>query len=583
MIEVKNLVKRYGDHVAVNNLSFTVEEGQIYGFLGPNGAGKSTTMNIITGYLASTEGEVLINGHNILEEPEEAKKCIGYLPELPPVYTDMTVLEYLKFVAELKKIPKDQRKKQILEVMNLVKITDMQNRLIKNLSKGYRQRVGLAQAVLGYPPIIILDEPTVGLDPKQIIEIRDLIKSLGKKHTVILSSHILSEVSAVCDYVMIIAKGQLVASDTPENLSKLMLGSNTVTCTVHGTRKQLVPALSALDAKEIQYENTPNPILFIDEIHRFSKAQQDSLLAAVEKGTVTLIGATTENPSFEVISPLLSRCQVYVLKSQEKKDLEDLIDRAVAKDYYLSKRNITVKEKEAMISYSGGDARKLLNILELVVNGLGEGDIVIDNEAVHRELHENPLMYDKDGEQHYDIVSAMIKSIRGGDPNAAVYWMARMLQGGEDPKFIARRLIISAAEDIGLANPNAILIANTCFEVVHKIGMPEARIPLSECVIYLATSPKSNSAYLAIDAAIATVKQTGNSPVPLHLRNAPTKLMKDLNYGQDYKYPHDYPGNFVEQPYLPEELKDKKFYQPQQNAQEVKILERLKAWWRKYR
>ena len=332
-----------------------------------------------------------------------------------------------------------------------------------------------------------------------------------------------------------------------------------------------------------RFFNTPNPILFIDEIHRFSKAQQDSLLAAVEKGTVTLIGATTENPSFEVISPLLSRCQVYVLKSQEKKDLEDLIDRAVTKDYYLSKRNITVKEKEAMISYSGGDARKLLNILELVVNGLGEGDIVIDNEAVHRELHENPLMYDKDGEQHYDIVSAMIKSIRGGDPNAAVYWMARMLQGGEDPKFIARRLIISAAEDIGLANPNAILIANTCFEVVHKIGMPEARIPLSECVIYLATSPKSNSAYLAIDAAIATVKQTGNSPVPLHLRNAPTKLMKDLNYGQDYKYPHDYPGNFVEQPYLLDELKEKKFYQPQQNAQEVKILERLKVWWRKYR
>ena len=336
-------------------------------------------------------------------------------------------------------------------------------------------------------------------------------------------------------------------------------------------------------AEEQRFFNTPNPILFIDEIHRFSKAQQDSLLAAVEKGTVTLIGATTENPSFEVISPLLSRCQVYVLKSQEKKDLEDLIDRAVTKDYYLSKRNITVKEKEAMISYSGGDARKLLNILELVVNGLGEGDIVIDNEAVHRELHENPLMYDKDGEQHYDIVSAMIKSIRGGDPNAADYWMARMLQGGEDPKFIARRLIISAAEDIGLANPNAILIANTCFEVVHKIGMPEARIPLSECVIYLATSPKSNSAYLAIDAAIATVKQTGNSPVPLHLRNAPTKLMKDLNYGQDYKYPHDYPGNFVDQPYLPEELKDKKFYQPQPNAQEAKILERLKAWWRKYR
>jgi len=336
-------------------------------------------------------------------------------------------------------------------------------------------------------------------------------------------------------------------------------------------------------AESQRFFNSPNPILFIDEIHRFSKAQQDSLLAAVEKGIVTLIGATTENPSFEVISPLLSRCQVYVLKSQEKKDLEDLIDRALAKDYYLSERNITVKEKDAMISYSGGDARKLLNILELVVNGLGEGDIVIDNEAVHRELHENPLMYDKDGEQHYDMVSAMIKSVRGGDPNAAVYWMARMLLGGEDPKFIARRLNISAAEDIGLANPNAILIANTCFEVVHKLGMPEARIPLSECVIYLATSPKSNSAYLAIDAAMATVRQTGNSPVPLHLRNAPTKLMKDLNYGQDYKYPHDYPGNFVEQPYLPEELKDKKFYHPQQNAQEVKILERLKAWWKKYR
>lgn len=336
-------------------------------------------------------------------------------------------------------------------------------------------------------------------------------------------------------------------------------------------------------AESQRFFNSPNPILFIDEIHRFSKAQQDSLLAAVEKGIVTLIGATTENPSFEVISPLLSRCQVYVLKSQEKSDLENLIDRALAKDYYLSKRNITVKEKDAMISYSGGDARKLLNILELVVNGLGEGDIIIDNEVVHRELHENPLMYDKDGEQHYDMVSAMIKSVRGGDPNAAVYWMARMLLGGEDPKFIARRLIISASEDIGLANPNALLIANTCFEVVHKIGMPEARIPLSECVIYLATSPKSNSAYLAIDAAMETVRQTGNSPVPLHLRNAPTKLMKELNYGQNYKYPHDYPGNFVEQPYLPEELKEKKFYLPQQNAQEVKILERLRAWWRKYR
>lgn len=300
LIEVKNLVKRYGDHVAVNNLSFTVEEGQIYGFLGPNGAGKSTTMNIITGYLASTEGEVLINGHNILEEPEEAKKCIGYLPELPPVYTDMTVLEYLKFVAELKKIPKDQRKKQILEVMNLVKITDMQNRLIKNLSKGYRQRVGLAQAVLGYPPIIILDEPTVGLDPKQIIEIRDLIKSLGKKHTVILSSHILSEVSAVCDYVMIIAKGQLVASDTPENLSKLMLGSNTVTCTVHGTRKQLVPALNALDAKEIQYENTPNEEQIKVKITtEKDKDIREELFYALAKANCPILELTSSSMSLE--------------------------------------------------------------------------------------------------------------------------------------------------------------------------------------------------------------------------------------------------------------------------------------------
>ena len=258
MIEVKNLVKRYGDHVAVNNLSFTVEEGQIYGFLGPNGAGKSTTMNIITGYLASTEGEVLINGHNILEEPEEAKKCIGYLPELPPVYTDMTVLEYLKFVAELEKIPKDQRKKQILEVMNLVKITDMQNRLIKNLSKGYRQRVGLAQAVLGYPPIIILDEPTVGLDPKQIIEIRDLIKSLGKKHTVILSSHILSEVRAVCDYVLIISHGKLVASDTPDNLERLAAGSNSLLMKVKGekdTIRKKLETIEGVTAVEMSYDS----------------------------------------------------------------------------------------------------------------------------------------------------------------------------------------------------------------------------------------------------------------------------------------------------------------------------------------
>ncbi len=337
-------------------------------------------------------------------------------------------------------------------------------------------------------------------------------------------------------------------------------------------------------AESQRFFNTPNPILFIDEIHRFSKAQQDSLLAAVEKGTVTLIGATTENPSFEVISPLLSRCQVYVLKALEKADLEELIDHAVTRDFYLKEKKITVKEKEALISFSGGDARKLLNILDLVVSAQRSEEIVIDNEAVRKELQENSLMYDKDGEQHYDIISAMIKSVRGSDPNAALYYMARMLEGGEDPKFIARRLIISASEDIGLANPNAMLIANACFEAVHKIGMPEARIPLAECLIYLATSPKSNSAYLAIGEAMALVRQTGNIQVPLYLRNAPTKLMKELNYGKDYKYAHDFPGNFVDQEYMPEEVKDKVFYRPQNNAQELKISERLKLWWkRKYK
>ncbi|MEG0796012.1 MAG: replication-associated recombination protein A [Odoribacter sp.] len=336
-------------------------------------------------------------------------------------------------------------------------------------------------------------------------------------------------------------------------------------------------------AESQHFFNTPNPILFIDEIHRFSKAQQDSLLAAVEKGTVTLIGATTENPSFEVISPLLSRCQVYVLKAQEKADLESLVDRAVATDFYLKEKHIVVREKEALISFSGGDARKLLNILELVVNAQSGEEIVIDNERVRKELQENPLMYDKDGEQHYDIISAMIKSIRGSDPNAALYYMARMLEGGEDPKFIARRLLISASEDIGLANPNAMLLANTCFDIIHKIGMPEARIPLSECVIYLATSPKSNSAYMAINAAMEEVRRTGNVPIPLYLRNAPTKLMKELNYGKDYKYAHDYPGHFVDQEYLPEELKQAVFYEPQENASEGKLLERLGRWWKKYR
>lgn len=334
-------------------------------------------------------------------------------------------------------------------------------------------------------------------------------------------------------------------------------------------------------AENQRFFNTPNPILFIDEIHRFSKAQQDSLLAAVEKGTITLIGATTENPSFEVISPLLSRCQVYVLKAQEKKDLEELIDRVIERDFYLKEKKIVVKEKEALISFSGGDARKLLNIIELVVNAQSGEEIVIDNETVRHELQENPLMYDKDGEQHYDIISAMIKSIRGSDPNAALYYMARMLEGGEDPKFIARRLLVLASEDIGLANPNAMLLSNACFDIVHKIGMPEARLTLSECVIYLATSPKSNSAYMAINDAMALVRQTGNIQIPLYLRNAPTKLMKELNYGKDYKYAHEYPGNFVEIEFMPEELKDKVFYHPQANAQESKILERLKNWWKK--
>lgn len=334
-------------------------------------------------------------------------------------------------------------------------------------------------------------------------------------------------------------------------------------------------------AESQRFFNTPNPILFIDEIHRFSKSQQDSLLSAVEKGTVTLIGATTENPSFEVISPLLSRCQVYVLKAQEKADLEGLIDRAITQDFYLKEKNIVVKEKDALISFSGGDARKLLNILELVVNAQSGDQVTIDNEAVRRELQENPVMYDKDGEQHYDIISAMIKSVRGSDPNAALYYMARMLEGGEDPKFIARRLLVLASEDVGLANPNAMLLANACFEIVHKIGMPEARIPLSECVIYLATSPKSNSAYMAINGAMALVRETGNVQIPLHLRNAPTKLMKELNYGMNYKYAHDYPGNFVEQEFMPEELKNAVFYTPQNNPTEIKILERLKAWWKK--
>ncbi len=334
-------------------------------------------------------------------------------------------------------------------------------------------------------------------------------------------------------------------------------------------------------AEKQKFFSTPNPILFIDEIHRFSKSQQDSLLGAVENGTVTLIGATTENPSFEVISPLLSRCQVYVLKAQEKSDLEYLIDHALEKDLYLKEKNVTVKERDALIKFSGGDARKLLNILELVVNSQLTDKIVLTNELVLKELQENPSMYDKDGEQHYDIASALIKSIRGSDPDAAVYWLARMIEGGEDPKFIARRLVISASEDIGLANPNALLLANAGFQSVNLVGMPESRIILSEVAIYLASSAKSNASYLAIGRAQALVRETGNLSVPLHLRNAPTKLMKDLGYNKEYKYSHDYPGNFVDQDYLPDEIANQRLYVPQNNALEVKVLERLKFWWKK--
>ncbi len=300
-----------------------------------------------------------------------------------------------------------------------------------------------------------------------------------------------------------------------------------------------------------------SPILFIDEIHRFSKSQQDSLLGAVEEGTITLVGATTENPSFEVITPLLSRCQVYVLKSLDKEDLLELLNRVLTKDEYIRNLGLQVKETEALLRYSGGDARKLLNILELVSNS---GARVIDNDTVTKQLQQNPVAYDKDGEMHYDIISAFIKSIRGSDPQAAIYWLARMLEGGEDPKFIARRLVISASEDIGLANPNAMLLANTCFDVVNKIGWPEGRIPLAETTIYLATCKKDNSAYLAIDEALAKVRETGNLPVPLHLRNAPTSLMKDLGYSDGYKYPHDFPGHWVEQQYLPDELKGTTFW-----------------------
>ena len=333
-------------------------------------------------------------------------------------------------------------------------------------------------------------------------------------------------------------------------------------------------------AQKGRFFNEASPILFIDEIHRFSKSQQDSLLGAVEKGVVTLIGATTENPSFEVIRPLLSRCQLYVLKSLEKDDLLQLLDRAITKDVYLKEMDITLQETDALLRFSGGDARKLLNILELVIEASDKSKpIVIDDKMVAERLQQNPLAYDKDGEMHYDIISAFIKSIRGSDPDAALYWLARMIEGGEDPKFIARRLVISASEDIGLANPNALLLANAAFDAVQKIGWPEGRIPLAEATVYLATSPKSNSAYLGIDAALELVRRTGNQPVPLPMRNAPTQLMKQLGYHDGYLYPHDYPGHFTPQQYMPDALVDERIWHGQHSPAEEKLYERMVNYW----
>ena len=332
-------------------------------------------------------------------------------------------------------------------------------------------------------------------------------------------------------------------------------------------------------AQKGRFFNTASPILFIDEIHRFSKSQQDSLLGAVERGVVTLIGATTENPSFEVIRPLLSRCQTFVLKSLERDDLLRLLDRALTTDVELKHKKIELKETSALLRYSGGDARKLLNILELVIDSENQEPIVITDDLVSARLQQNPLAYDKDGEMHYDIISAFIKSIRGSDPDAALYWLARMIEGGEDPKFIARRLVISASEDIGLANPNALLLANAAFDAVNKIGWPEGRIPLAEATVYLATSAKSNSAYLAIDKALDLVRRTGNQPVPLHLRNAPTSLMRDLGYHDGYKYPHDYPGHFTPQQYMPDELKEQVVWTPQHSPAEDVLAQRMKNYW----
>ena len=362
------------------------------------------------------------------------------------------------------------------------------------------------------------------------------------------------------------------------------VGKTTLAQIIANTIKTPFYTLSAInsgvkDVREVidkasrnSFFDSPTPILFIDEIHRFSKSQQDSLLAAVEKGVVTLIGATTENPSFEVITPLLSRCQVYTLKSLDNSDLGMLLQRAISHDPILKERKITISETEALFQYSGGDGRKLFNILDTVISSYGPDDtIVINNKNVKTQIMQNPTMYDKNREMHYDIISAFIKSIRGSDPDAALYWLARMVKGGEDPKFIARRLIISASEDIGLANPNAMLLANSAFEAVEKIGWPEGRIPLAEATVYLACSPKSNSAYLGINKAMQIVDETGTLPVPLHLRNAPTKLMKDIGYGADYKYPHDYPGHYVRQQYMPDELKNIRIWQCQNNGTENKL------------
>lgn len=368
------------------------------------------------------------------------------------------------------------------------------------------------------------------------------------------------------------------------------VGKTTLAQIIANTIKTPFYTLSAInsgvkDVREVidnasrnTFFDSPTPILFIDEIHRFSKSQQDSLLAAVEKGVVTLIGATTENPSFEVITPLLSRCQVYTLKSLDNSDLGMLLQRAISHDSILKERKITISETEALFQYSGGDGRKLFNILDTVISSYGPDDtIVINNKNVKTQIMQNPTMYDKNGEMHYDIISAFIKSIRGSDPDAALYWLARMVKGGEDPKFIARRLIISASEDIGLANPNAMLLANCAFEAVEKIGWPEGRIPLAEATVYLACSPKSNSAYLGINKAMQIVDETGTLPVPLHLRNAPTKLMKEIGYGADYKYPHDYPGHYVRQQYMPDELKNIRIWQCQNNGTENKLNDYMKS------